>query len=214
MENTIKLLKFSLVMLYLSFVCVVLEMVGAIIAGIILKAQNDLSTFWSVFINLFIGFVVLAIIGQFIKLTDGSIKEHAQIIERVEALEKGATVSIAAPISEPVKSEKEKVDVTVALAKTSEKEITPEAPKHIEEQNKVTPIVEELAQTRIKPSDLLISNGKITIKGKTHDIKKVEELSAVGSELHFVIGKTKFIVEFDYFSEASKMYDTIDEQLS
>lgn len=103
------------------------------------------------------------------------------------------------PAEEPSKEEEKQVAV-----ETKEEQI----------ELRSNPTVEESTQIRTKPSGLSISNNKIVIKNKAYNLSKVEALSVIGSELHFVIGEKGFVVEYDYFSEASKMYDTIDKYLS
>ena len=237
MENTIKLLKFSLSMLQLALVLLVLTAIGQIITGIVLAVQFDLPSFIWISVSSFITMICIAIVNVFIRLTEGSIKEHAEIIERVDALDGGAPAPkeeskptpkpqpkpIVKP--QPVIKEPEVVEIEESVEAKEEiqeeeiEEATPieepieKQPQEVVEPVKPKPIViEEPQPIRVKPSNISIKDKKIIINGKTFDAKKVEELSVLGSELHFMIAKDKYIVEFDYFSEASKMYDEIDAQ--
>lgn len=209
MENTIKLLKFSLVMLYLSFIGVILEMIIFLIVSIATHAETGVSTFWWVLLDWAISIVVLIIVNVFIKLIEGSIEEHIKIYERVLALEKDNQRMVTKQVKQPfVKKENVTNEKVVHIAEATKEESIKQ-----QVESKPMPPKEESVQIRVKSSDVLVANSQIKINGKAYNMNKVEDLSALGNELHFVIGKNHFIVEYDYFSEASKMYDDIDKYL-
>ena len=199
-------------MLYLAFISIILEMIGAVIAGIVIKVNLEVSTFWWALLALFVSVILLIIISEFIKLTKGSIEEHIDIYDRVIALEEGNVATETKLVEQPAQKEINIVNEKPApIVETTKEEKEP-----VKKEVKSKPVTpqEELKQIRVKGTDVSIANGKITIDDKSNSISGVKDLSVMGNELHFVIGKNQFIVEYDYFSEASKMYDEIDKYLS
>lgn len=198
MNSTIKLLETQLTLLYISFVFLIIEIVGMPIYAIVMASMTNNGAMLLIAITDIIPIILAVIIKTLIECTKGSISEHNILAARVKTLEadvsslknkvKQNNPPMARVVKETVVENEKQENVALAPAET-EKEI------------------EEIVN--VNPTDVEIGENIITINGKIHSIKKVSNLASLGNRLTFVIDETKYVVKFDYYHESSKMYSDI-----
>ena len=205
MHSTIKFLKtlsnYMSVMLVFLIIDIILTVIGAVVSAIV----TGMWTLLLIGLSVIIPIIIASVMSDVIASIEGSITEHHNLDDKINELTNEVN-----HLREQIAANKKAID-------TNEKEITAvvEKTNNKEKIEKIEqPANEPKDKTTLKPDEVSVKDKTIVLNGKLHEISKVTDLSVLGSELHFVVDETKYIVVFDYFSEASKMYDNIDSRSS
>ncbi len=198
MKSTIKLLETQLILLYISFVCLLIEIIGVPVYAIVMTVITKMAAMLLIALTDIITIIVAIIVKNLIVFTKGSIAEHSKIAEKVESLNKDVAL-----LKLKLNNQQEQTKKIEKAAK--EEKIIKEASVQKEEAPN-----REIGDTiRVKAEKIEIGESIITIDGKIHSIKKVANLGVTGNELRFSIDGTEYIVECLHYSDSSKMYNEI-----
>ena len=202
MESTIKLLKVSLIALYIAFVASIIATVGLLIGGIAATAATKMSSMMLISLGAIVTGALIFIIKIFINLTKESIDEHYKIISRVNQLEREIKEVEDKQQLSALKGKREKV-VEVKKPEPVKKEVVEEPVKEVD------PVTRDANAIRVKLEDVILNDETITVDDKTYDIKDISKVSSIGPNLHFTVNNIKYIVEFESYSDSTRMYSYI-----